>query len=113
MPLIPPYGLRVPETTDQPDVVGDMLNFGEDVSDELVRIDSDIAGLVDDIEEAALGWTPIGAGEQSNVSAFVIDATAGGKYPPGTFSMMRLYLRGDMDGEAQWLSLNINDSLTE
>jgi len=113
MPLIPPYGLRVPETTDQPDVVGDMLNFGEDVSDELVRIDSDIAGLVDDIEEAALGWTPIGAGEQSNVSAFVIDATAGGKYPPGTFSMMRLYLRGDMDGEAQWLSLNINNSLTE
>src|SRR5690606_36128771 len=77
MPLIPPYGLRVPEKSDQPDVAGDMLNLGEDVRDELLRIDNDIAGLVTDIEEAALGWVPIGAGEQSNVSAFVIDVTAG------------------------------------
>src|SRR5690554_7736615 len=119
MPQTPVYGLPFEAPGDLPGhtldggPVGDQPILAEAVEAELSRVDNDIAGLVEDIEEAALGWTPIGAGEQSNVSAFVIDVTAGGKYPAGTFSLMRLYLRGQMDGTAQWLSLNINDSLTE
>src|SRR5690606_22028030 len=119
MPQTPVYGLPIEAPGDLPGhtldggPVGDQPILAEAVEAEASRVANDIAGLAEDIEEAAVGWTPIGAGEQSNVSAFVIDVTAGGKYPPGTFSLMRLYLRGEMDGDAQWVSLNINNSLTE
>ena len=118
MPLTPVYGLPYEAPGDQPlhSLTGGSSGtepiLAEAVEAELQRIDGDIAGLVTDIEEAALGWVPIGAGEQSNVSAFVIDVTAGGKYPAGTFQLLRLYLRGQMDGTSQWVTLNINDSLT-
>src|SRR5690606_39581333 len=99
MPQTPVYGLPfeapgdIPGHTLDGGPVGDQPILAEAVESELSRVDTDIAGLVEDIEEDVLGWTPIGAGEQSHVSAVVIDATAGGKYPPGTVSMMRRYLR--------------------
>lgn len=107
-----PYGFPSPADTVPPDVPADIQALAEAVNDEIVRVDSDIQTVSDAATAAALGWVPIGSGEEAATSAFVIDLTAGGAYPAGTFSLMRLYFRGDMDGSAQWLTLNINDSLT-
>src|SRR5690554_3478008 len=103
MPLIPPYGLRVPEKSDQPDVAGDMLNLGEDVRDELVRIDNDIAEIH---TELGRGWVPIGFGEEN--SNFTIDLTAGGKFPAGTFALIRVHMRGSLTVDGVRIQVRVN-----
>jgi|SRR5690554_107368 len=47
MPIIPPYGFRVPERKAPPDVAGDLLKFGEDVRDEFQRVDADLLEITD------------------------------------------------------------------
>lgn len=113
MPVTPVYGLPFEAEDDQPlhSLTGGSSNtepiLAEAVEDELVRIDGD---LVDVQDQVAVGWRPIAAGIESGVLAFDIDATAGGTYPAGTFSMMRLYLRGSTDGDS-YVTMRINDSV--
>ena|SRR5690554_1196584 len=114
MPQTPVYGLPFEAPGDLPGhtldggPVGDQPILAEAVEAELSRIDGDVADLQ---AEVARGWTPIASGGEAAVSAFTVDVTAGGRYPAGTFSLLRLHLRGQMDSDAQWLSLNINNSL--
>lgn len=119
MPSTTPYGFEYEQTTEAEPTR--TLNGGsaglspilaEQVNDEIARVDQDIQDVSDAAAAAALGWVPIGGGSIDAVSDWVIDATAGGTYPAGTFSMMRLHLRGSMDTSAQYLTVNINDSLT-
>ena len=107
MPLIPPYGLRVPEKSDQPDVAGDMLNLGEDVRDQLVRVDNDIAEIQ---TELGRGWVPIDSGEEDG--NFTIDLTAGGKFPAGTFSLIRIYFRGSTSADGVRVQARVNEDTT-
>jgi hypothetical protein len=106
-----PYGFRFPQATAVPDVPVDMRNLAEDVNDKVVLVDQDIASQADAIAEAALGWVPIASGTVDAVANWVIDATAAGKYPAGTFSMMRLHMRGRLSA-SEYITLNVNDSLT-
>lgn len=63
-----------------------------------------------DLEYSVGGWTYIGhnnAGER-NVGTVNIDVTADGKFPAGTFSMLRLYMRYDLNSAGEFVSLRLN-----
>src|SRR5690554_3660339 len=114
VPVTPVYGLphergvTLPGRTLTGGPTGEDPTLAEAVEAELQRDDGDVAGLR---AEVARGAAPIASGGEAVVSVFTVDVTADGRYPAGTFSLMRLHLRGQMVSDAQWLSLNINNRL--
>jgi len=110
MPLIPPYGLRVPEKSDQPDVAGDMLHLGEDVRDELLRLDNLVAALQEEIDILkSRGWQDI-----TPAGGVIIDENTTIQVPAaGTYDMIRVYARGSLNGTG-FLSMRVNaDTATD
>lgn len=117
MPQTPVYGLPFEAPGDLP---GHTLDGGpagaepilaEAVEAELSRIDDDVADLQ---AEVARGWTPIDSGEETSPpdSVFIIDCTRGGQFPAGTFSAMRLRMRGHLDGSSSLITVRVNSDLT-
>ena len=113
MPSTPTYGLPFEAPGDLPGhtldggPVGDQPILAEAVESELLRIDGDVADLQ---AEVARGWTPIGSGNES--SNFTIDLTAGGKFPAGTFEVMRLYMRGSLSTDGTLVQVRVNSDTT-
>lgn len=60
---------------------------------------------------AQRGWIPIGNGHVTDVFAWTLDLTDGGRFPPGTFHMMRVYLRGNLDSTGL-ISVRLNNDDT-
>lgn len=113
MPQTPVYGLPFEAPGDLPGhtldggPVGAEPILAEAVEAELSRIDSDVADLQ---AEVARGWIPIGSGEE--LSNFTIDLTAGGKFPAGTFSLIRVYLRGSLTVDGVRIQVRVNGDTT-
>jgi hypothetical protein len=110
MPATPIYGLEYEAPAELPGrtLTGEDASpiLAEAVEDELERIDAAIQVAADAAAEAALGWTPIGSGTHTG-DAFSIDVTAGGKWPAGTFGLMRLHMRGQL-ADTAWPTLGLN-----
>lgn len=109
MPSTPTYGLPFEAPGDLPGhtldggPVGDQPILAEAVEAELSRIDGDVADLK---AEVARGWTPIGSGNES--SNFTIDLTAGGKFPAGTFELIRVHMRGSLTVDGVRIQVRVN-----
>jgi len=117
MPQTPVFSLPFEAEGDQPGKTLTGGEFGldailaEDVEAALLTLQStlaanaaDIATLqaeVSDLEDGTslIGWVPVASGVQGvGTGPFTIDITDGGRFPAGTFDMLRLYLHGDLDG---------------
>jgi hypothetical protein len=58
------------------------------------------------------GWVSVGSGDRAGATGlFDIDVTAGGKYPAGTFSRLRLVLMGDLEATGV-VALRVNAQAT-
>lgn len=44
----------------------------------------------------SLGWVPIAQDVEASVSSFIIDLTDGGRFPAGTFSRIKVSMRGNL-----------------
>lgn len=106
MPQTPIYGLPFEQASDQPGITLTGGEFGleeilaEEVEDELQRIDGETTDLEDRVTEienqGVLGWTYITHGTGSGAT-ITLDATDGGRFSVGTFGMLRLSGRFDLD----------------
>lgn len=102
MPETPIYALRTPDPNDVPDVAADMQNLAEDVEDELARIDSTATGLEERLTAletgtGGAGLIFIGNGSAPAGKSFVIDLTAGGKFPsPPLWNQIKVFMRVDL-----------------
>lgn len=57
------------------------------------------------------GWTPIATANIANQSFVDVDLTGGGRYAAGTFHVIRLWLRGQLDDTADiWARINNSGS---
>jgi hypothetical protein len=92
-----------------PDVAADMLTLGEDVRDELVRIDGDVAIVQTDIGR---GWRPIAAASFSGAPPFTVDLTQAGTFPAGTFHAVRIRARGSLTGSPGYITVRVNNDST-
>lgn len=82
------------------DTTGKLLNINES-SD---SIDS----LAEDVD---FGWTFIESGSVGAVDNFIIDFTAGGKYPLDTFHALRIYMTGEPT-DISYVDVRINSDET-
>lgn len=58
------------------------------------------------------GWTPVTAGVRgAGTGDFSVDVTDGGRFPVGTFSRLRLTMKGDLDA-AGTIRIRVNDDST-
>ena len=100
VPTTPIYGLpheqgvTVPGRTLTGGPSGEDPILAEAVEDELERVDAAVADVQDAVSR---GWVPIASGEETG--SFTIDLTAGGRYPPGTFSIIEIFYRGSLSTE--------------
>lgn len=111
MPLTTPKGYRFPTSGQTPDVPRDIRNLAEDVNNANAATDIEIAGIDQRLAtveaQSVPGWTYIGHG-QNQGAAFDIDVTGGGVFPAGTFGMVKLYARYDLDGDGT-VRLRVNN----
>lgn len=71
-----------------------------------------IDGLRPQLDIAKNAWTYIAHKDEGAGDSFDIDITVGGKFPAGTFSKIRLYLRYDLSVAGELVSLRLNDNTT-
>lgn len=119
MPNTSIYGLPFEQTPDdQPGITlhggtsGTETILAESVETELARIDQDITDANAAIVEAAKGWVPIVEDFFSGTPPFTVDLTVGGKYPAGTFSVVKIYATGSLSGSAGHVTMRVNNDIT-
>lgn len=85
---------------------GDLIKVQRDLNQNLDKIDT-FASKTD------LGWTYVDSGVANDVNSFIIDFTIGGKFPAGTFSMVRVFMAGTNDasiGSSVRMRVNSDDT---
>lgn len=114
MPSTPIYGFPFPTLDDQPGATlhggtsGTEPILAEKVEGELERVDQSLSTVQTDV---ARGWRPIGHNDEPG-GVFNIDLTAGGKFPAGTFTIIKVYLRGDLSEFGTRLNVRVNNDST-
>lgn len=96
----PIYGFPYQELSDPPHGPNLGQDLAEALETEIDRIDTDIADLKQ-------GWNFIDSGRET--TDFSIDLTAGGKYPAGTFRMIKIHLDDlRLDTGNSWIIYTLN-----
>jgi len=85
---------------------GDLI-LAEQVAEKFQSVDNDIADIQTVISQ---GWIPIGFGAETG--NFTIDLTAGGRFPAGTFSLIRVRMRGSLTVDGVRIQVRVNSDNT-
>lgn len=121
MPITPVYGFHFEDEDDQPGIsltggaAGTELILAEQVEEELQNVQTQVTNIDDRVgvieEQGVPGWTYIAKGNNTG-PAFNIDVTRGGVFSAGTFDLIRIHMRFELDVVGGWVVGRPNNDQT-